>query len=202
MGAAWKAQDPSRLMFSQRMAVKTTAAAARPGHAQVLTSELGRMAPSSIRLMKTPSGGMYMANATNAQSVVGYVGSQSVTLGQNTLVFPAFGNNFAAVTLTAMDQKPLTQSTKLLFTLVGKVENQDMGWNADRTSVGSQWGHGPTVAEGIPATVTLKTRDARHVWALDGTGKRTQEVPATAANGSLTFTVGPQFQTLWYEIGE
>jgi len=27
-------------------------------------------------------------------------------------------------------------------------------------------------------------------------------VPATFANGSLTFTVGPQFKTLWYEVGE
>ena len=123
-------------------------------------------------------------------------------LGANTLAFPAFGNNFAAIMLTAMDQQPLAQSHKMLLTLAGKVENQDMGWNADRTSVGDKWGHGPTVAEGIPATVTLKTRDARHVWALDGTGKRVGDVPAAFANGALTFTVGPQFKTLWYEIGE
>ena len=196
IGTVWKAQGSP--LFSQRMAVKTMAAA----HAQAMTAVLGRMAPSSIRLVKSPSGGMYMANSADAQSVTGYVGGQTVTLGQNTLTFPAFGNNFAAATLTAMDQKPLAQSRRLLLTLVGKVENQDMGWNAGRTSVGDKWGHGPTVAEGIPAMVTLKTRDARHVWALDGTGKRVGDVPATFANGSLTFTVGPQFKTLWYEVGE
>ena len=155
----------------------------------------------AVAVGKTSAGALYMANAPAAQAVAGFVGGQTVTLGQNTLTFPAFGNNFAAMTLTAMDQKPLAQSRRMLLTLVGKVENQGMGWNADRTSVGDQWGHGPTVAEGIPATVTLKTDAARHVWALDGTGKRVGDVPATFANGTLTFTVGPQFKTLWYEVG-
>jgi hypothetical protein len=172
--------------------------------ATVLTSALQRYmtAKAPIALVKNASGGQYLAVSPAAQSVTGYVGGQTVTLGRNTLAFPAFGNNFAAVALTAMDQHPLAQSRKMLLTLAGKVENQDMGWNAARTSVGSQWGHGPTVAEGIPATVTLKTNAARHVWALDGTGKRVGDVPATYANGRLTFTVGPQFKTLWYEIGE
>ena len=119
-----------------------------------------------------------------------------------TMTFPSFGNNFAAGTLTAMDRRPTFESHKLLLTLVGKIENQDMVWNADRTSVGNQWGHGPTVAEGVPATVTIKTADLRHVWALDPTGTRAEPVPATYQNGALTFTVGARYKTLWYEIGE
>ena len=127
-----------------------------------------------------------------------------VTLGDSTLTFPAFGNNFAAMTLTAMDQKPLNQSRHVLLTLVGKVENTGMVWNADRTSISDQWGHGPILAEGIPATVVLKTdgTPGRQVWALDATGKRSMAVSVTAAKGSLNFTVGPQFKTLWYEIGD
>ena len=153
-----------------------------------------------LRVLQTAFGGQYQATLSSGDCVVGYVGGQTVKLGQNTLTFPAFGNNFAAVTLTAMDEKPTAQSQKLLLTLVGKVENQDMGWNADRTSVGSRWGHGPTVAEGVPATVSLQTDGPRSVWALDGTGKHTEKVSATYANGTLTFTVGPQFKTLWYAV--
>jgi len=89
---------------------------------------------------------------------------------------------------------------KLLLTLVGKVENQGMGWNADRTSVGDQWGQGPTLAEGIPAAVSLKTDGPRTVWALDGTGKHSQRVPAAYANGSLTFAAGPEYRTVWYAV--
>ena len=158
-------------------------------------------AAPAVALGRNAAGALYTANAPAALAFAGFVGGQTVTLGQNTLTFPAFGNGFAAMTLTAMDQRPLAQSGRVLLTLAGKVENQGMVWNADRTSVGDQWGHGPTVAEGIPATVALKTNAARHVWALDGAGKRAGEVPITFANGTLTFTVGPQFQTLWYEVG-
>ena len=153
-----------------------------------------------ITTLKTASSSQYLALSGSTQTVVGYVGGQTVTLGENTLMFPAFGNNFASMTLTAMDQEPIALSQKLLLTLVGKVENQGMGWNADRTSVGDQWGQGPTVAEGIPATVTLKTNGPRTVWALDGTGAHTQSVPSVYAHGTLTFTVGPQFKTLWYGV--
>ena len=164
------------------------------------------------------SGAQYIAASASTYSLVGYVGGTTVDVAARifhvknqqatnvkaaTFTFPRFGNNFAAVTLTAMDQKTIASSRHILLTFVGKVENQGMGWNAVRTSVGDQWGQGPTLAEGIPATVTLQTDGgARHVWALDGTGKRVEEVPATYANGRLTFTVGPQFKTLWYEIGE
>ncbi len=202
MGAFWEAAPPDQnvAIFQRSISVSRALSLAQTQSAWMVRASV-RSAPRSLSVSKT-AGGRYLATSPSAQSIVGYVGGQTVTLGQNTLIFPAFGNNFAAVTLTAMDQKPIAQSRKMLLTLVGKVENQDMGWNASRTSVGSQWGHGPTVAEGIPATVTLKTSAARHVWALDGTGRRVGDVPATFANDALTFTVGPQFKTLWYEIGE
>ncbi len=215
-GAAWK--PFSAPFFLRRLALttkplsngeKNTVVARQLPKGTVLIPWIGsRILPKvppqthTLTVSKTSAGGQYRAVSPKAASVVGFVGGQTVTLGDCTLTFPKFGNNFAAVTLTPTDGKPLAQSRRLLLTLAGKVENQDMGWNADRTSVGDHWGHGPTVAEGIPATVTFHTTVARHVWALDGTGKRVQEVPAAFANGVLTFTVGPQYKTLWYEVGE
>jgi hypothetical protein len=35
---------------------------------------------------------------------------------------------------------------------------------------------------------------------LDGTGRHSHVVPSSYANGTLTFTVGPQYQTLWYAV--
>ncbi len=173
--------------------------------------------PDIPQVTTSKSGAQYMAAGASAYCLAGYVGGTTadvnallyrvknrpnVDVTVASFTFPTFGNNFAAMTLTAMDQKPIPQSRRLLLTLVGKVENQGMGWNADRASVGDQWGHGPVMAEGVPATVSLKTDGgARHVWALDSTGKRATEVPATYAKGVLTFTVGPQFKTLWYEVG-
>jgi hypothetical protein len=109
--------------------------------------------------------------------------------------------NFAVLTLNAVDGRPLATSGRLLLTAAGNVENSGMGWNADHTSVGTQWGRAPTLCEGIGARVTLATtaRSAK-VHSLDGAGARTGEVPASLAGGKLTFDIGPRFKTLWYEI--
>jgi hypothetical protein len=156
--------------------------------------------PPSISVSGSGSDAQFLMDGYFATALTGYVGGRTITFRFGSMTFPVFGNNFAAVTLTPMDQYDATMSQKLLLTLVGKVENQNVVWNANRTSVGNQWGQGPTVAEGIPATVTLKTDGPRTVWALNGTGKHSQQVPAAYANGILTFTVGPQYQTLWYAV--
>lgn len=188
-GGVWKKAD----IFKTRLALLTPARA----FDIPLTSPAAALVAS-----KTPSGAQYAAATPAAQSVVGFVGGQTIALGPATLTFPNFGNGFAAVTLTAMDEKPLASSQKMLLTLVGKVENNGMVWNKERTSVGDQWGTGPTMAEGIPATVTLTTDGPRKVYALDGTGKRATEVKTEYAGGKLTFTVGPQFKTVWYEVAK
>jgi len=200
-GAAWKAAGPDNpSLFAHRLAVSLDTASNPTGMILAVKEPFSGSSRPRILSISSADGNQYAAVSPAAQSAVGYVGGHTVTLGDNKLAFPEFGNNFAAVTLTAMDQNLLSGSQKLLLTLVGKVENQGMGWNADRTSVGDQWGQGPTVAEGVPATVTLKTDSPRSVWALDGTGRHSQRVPAAYANGILTFTVGPQYQTLWYAV--
>jgi len=110
-------------------------------------------------------------------------------------------NNFAALTLNAVDGKPVGKSGRLLLVAVGNVENTDMGWNADHTSVNTKWGHAPTICEGIAARIALDTT-AKHaqVYALDGSGAHTAEVPVTLASGKLSFEIGPRFKTVWYEI--
>jgi hypothetical protein len=47
--------------------------------------------------------------------------------------------------------------------------------------------------------LTLDAKAAR-VHALDGNGARAGEVPAKLAAGKLSFEIGPQFKTLWYEF--
>ena len=133
---------------------------------------------------------MYLSKSPDAVCLVGYVGGQQFDADDLTANFPAFGNDFASVTLTTMDRKPIRSSGRMLLTLVRKVENQDMVWNAQRTNVGSHWGHGPTIAEGIPATVTIAAVGTLHVWALDGAGSRIEPVPAKVEGGKLASPSG------------
>ncbi len=64
---------------------------------------------------------------------------------------------------------------------------------------GEDWGKGPFLVEGVPATLTLPAKSAR-CWALDERGERAREVPVQTVDSGVSITVGPQYQTVWYEI--
>ncbi|MDR3710347.1 MAG: hypothetical protein P4L33_18775 [Capsulimonadaceae bacterium] len=156
----------------------------------------------TVRVVKFPSGPVYVATSSRALVMTGFVGGQTGTSGPVTLSFPAFGDNFASLTIIGRDGKALSESRSLLVTIAGRTEKAGQIWNEAHNSVGKDWGSGPALAEGIPATVTLANANVKHVWALDPTGARAKAVPVTVSGGQTTFTIGPEYRTVWYELGE
>ena len=144
---------------------------------------------------------VFTADSACSKAAVGLLGGQTVELSGWSVKHAGDAPAFAALTLTAMDERDTARSRSLLLTAVGRVENTGMHWNAARNSVGKEWGTGPTLAEGVPAVITLRTqaRTAK-VHALDATGKRRSVVDGNLADGILSFTIGPDRKTLWYEI--
>jgi len=144
---------------------------------------------------------LYTVDAPAAKAVVGRCTGQTTKLDGAEFAVKANERNFAALALNAADGKPLAQSRRLLLVAAGNVENTGMGWNEDHTSVGTKWGAAPTVCEGITAAVTLTTQaKAAKVFALDGSGTRAGEVPASISKGRLSFDISPKYKTLWFEI--
>lgn len=145
-----------------------------------------------------------IVTSTEAQAVIGFVGGKRTELrgvSSLTVTVEPTPRSFAALTLAAMDGKRMDESASLLLTAVDKVENPGLVWNADRTFAANAWANGPTMAEAVTATITLETKAKTIVvYALDGTGKRKATVPSRLANGTLSFGIGPQYKTLWYEI--
>jgi hypothetical protein len=77
-----------------------------------------------------------------------------------------------------------------------------MQWNDDRTSVGANWGEGPTTVNGVAVRITISAgQKAKKVFALDARGNRMREVHGKITeDGSVSLSLGPEFKTLWYEI--
>jgi hypothetical protein len=114
---------------------------------------------------------------------------------------PTTETNWASIAIAALDGKSIDESERILLVAAGRVENTNMGWNEDRTSVSNRWGTEPTVAEGIPANIIFTTIDDLRVQSLDGTGMPKGEVPCHAwEDRGTTFTIGPEYKTLWYLI--
>jgi len=160
------------------------------------TSDTGQ-----IRWNRAPA--LFSIDTPRSKAIMGSLGGREARLRELRIAQPPSQNNFASYALSSLDGAEIARSKRLLFVAAGKVENVAMGWNLDRTSVGNEWGKGPTQAEGIMADVEIVTglREAR-VWALDVTGARRIEVPSRLQQAVLRFSISPQWQTLWYEIAE
>ena len=145
--------------------------------------------------------GLFTLDSPRSKVAVGFLGGTSTRWSEWRVTMPPTHSNWGAFSLSSLDGREISSSQKILLTAVGKAENLNMGWNADRSSVGSQWGTGPTQVEGLTAfiRITSDLRSAR-VWALDATGARKVGVGSTLRNGLLTFDISPDYQTVWYEI--
>jgi len=187
---AWARQaGTANALLTRRLALDLGKSAATPLSAGGTTLSLTRDDPKTAR---------FTADAPAAQVVAGFVAGQTVRLGGATFTFGPSVNDFAALTLTAMDSKPLAHSQCLLLTLLDRIQNTGQQWAADRRQL-TRWGHGPTLADGILVTASVPADGPRRIYALDATGGRGQEVPTAFHDGLVTFAAGSD-KTLWYEI--
>jgi hypothetical protein len=129
----------------------------------------------------------------------GIVGGSNFLLNGVRLKIGAVERDYAVVVLTSLDGAPLDQTKRALFAAVGSAQNLGMKWNEARTSVGNAWGTGPTQVNGIPVELTLPRGGAK-VFALDGRGERTREVPAVSGSRGAQFQLSGEYRTLWYEV--
>jgi hypothetical protein len=153
-----------------------------------------------VRLVTAPLGQVLIIDSSAAAAAVGYLGGATIDAGALRVTCPRFGRDFASVTAVALDNRPLPESTRVLVTLAARASNQGIAWNESRTSLGKNWGHGPTIAERVPATVTLAGLVNCKVYALAPNGTRAKPVTAETEDGTLTFTVQPDDRTMQYEI--
>ena len=146
-----------------------------------------------------PAAARFVADAPGAKAVTGFVGGQTVTFTGASVTFGALPNGFGALTLTALDRRPLAHSARALLTFVTRTQNTGQVWNAARTLLTTP-GSGPILVDGAAASVSLQTDGPRRVYALDVTGQRGAEVPSKYHDGRLAFSVGPAQKTIWYAI--
>ncbi len=110
-------------------------------------------------------------------------------------------NDWGVLLATAMDGRDFSSPGRILVTTLGQEENSDQHWlNAQKTTIGRNFGTAPVRIEGVGARLTLPVPAGRvTAWALDAQGGRKAEVPVSGT-AQATIEVGEQYQTLWYEI--
>lgn len=157
-------------------------------------------AAKPVRIVSAAQGKVYVIDTDQAAAITGFIGGGKADAGALRVSCERFGNDFASVSAVALDRRPLRNSSHILVTVVARASNQGIVWNDAHNSVGKHWGHGPTIAEHVPATITLLGAGGEKVFPLKPDGTRQAALDADSDGGALTFTVGADDRTLHYEI--
>lgn len=199
---AWSKTDPDgkpiRYLTAQSgMEFSPQKSVAQP-QMQNMTASQKQVAVLQVRSVH--GGGIFVTASDHAIVVVGQIGEQKIQAGHLNIDCKKFEKNFAAMTLTAMDQKPITKSKSMLLTVVAQARNKNMKWNDAHTSVSQNWGKSPTQVLGVPADLSIKMDRKLKVFTLDGKGQRVKQIRTQYENGKLKFSISSKDQTLWYEL--
>ena len=160
--------------------------------------------------------GMYIVRTENTKFFTGFPAGRTIDwgdgisfeVGQTKLGWTTMtmvskkGNGFARRATALLIATGFTKQTGQVIT--AEPEKGENGAGAPKLihSRGDDWGTGPMLNEGIPATVKLASKARRtRCWALDGRGRRMKKVPVTKAeDGCAVIAIAPDYKTIWYEI--
>lgn len=141
---------------------------------------------------------VYKVNAPAARIAAGYIGGKNTELGSVTIQMDETDYNWATISLTSLDGKPVEESSKILLVAAGRAENTVWKWDEKFTTLGGDWGSAPSRAEGIPAKIILRDMDKFTVHSLDAAGNKVAEIKVSKKGSDSSFNIGSQHKTLWY----
>jgi hypothetical protein len=149
------------------------------------------------------SEGVMTIDTPRSKAFIGKIKGDAIKLTNVTFEPGRNRQDWAAITVTAMDGRDIGSSGRILITATGDAENTGMRWGDPQkyTLAGGDWGTAPSLVEVIPAKITLPVPAGKtKVWSLDGRGLRAAEVAVSEAGRSAVIDIGPPAQTLWYEV--
>lgn len=116
---------------------------------------------------------------------------------------------YCSVSASAMDERNLTASRRILVLHITNVLNTDMTFTNAKMTDTTKWGKLPYLAKCGSVKIELQNENPNlRLYALASDGSRLRQVPATYANGTYTFIAqvapgeGKDAPTMMYELSD
>jgi hypothetical protein len=144
---------------------------------------------------------MLLASPRSAGVVGSLKEGETIDLGSVRIIPGTTRQNWATINATVMEGADFEHAKRILITATGLAENTGMKWkDAQKSSVGTDWGHAPSLVEGISAKIGVPFQKGARAWSLDARGQRQTEIRAKRGTGKTEIEISPAQQTLWWEI--
>jgi hypothetical protein len=144
--------------------------------------------PSKIEWSIEDSRGLYVAKGD-----AGVLAGHTNRFGQVTDDIRIDDPSYAVITMTSLDDMPVSSAKNILITACGRCENTGMKFSEDRRTVGRNWGESPVRIETVTGTVALPPGQWK-CEALGPDGMPQSEVPISEG----VLKLSPEYGTLWY----
>jgi hypothetical protein len=100
--------------------------------------------------------------------------------------------------MSSLTDKRIEESDNILLTTVGRAVNTGAKFNGEQML---DYGQPPILIEVIEVDISLKTEySTLKVWTVNAEGFYAGAIPATYENGTLKFTLGKEFPSMYYLI--
>jgi len=143
--------------------------------------------------------GLVTVETGRSQALIGFIPANAKSLKN---LSADISTQFAAIVLSSLDAKSLSQSAKMLLTAGSRVTNTGLKWNDAHTRTANQ-GESPSLIEPVSGTVVLRAIQAAKAVtasALDGAGHPIgQPIQAQKTPAGWTLPIGTPVTT-WYVI--
>ncbi|MGA2030807.1 MAG: cellulase family glycosylhydrolase [Thermoguttaceae bacterium] len=151
-----------------------------------------------------PGAGYFTVSTPRSKLFSGFVRGRSFDLGGVVLKIGATRLDWATLSLVCRDGAGFDRPGRILVAATGLAQNQGAAIQRlgdDKATLGDQWGQQPELCEGVAAEILLPVAAAGvRFYPLDESGRRRAAVPVEAWRGQTLLRLGPQHQTVWYEV--
>jgi hypothetical protein len=149
----------------------------------------------------TPDGkGVVTEETARTQALIGFLRARRPSVMN---LAADVDNEFAAIVLASIDDRPIARASRLLLTTGSRVTNTGLRWNAEGTRVAQQGG-APSLIERVTGRVTVRGLAGRvtgvTATALDGAGKPTgTPIVGRRTAAGWVLSIGTP-ATTWYVV--
>jgi hypothetical protein len=146
--------------------------------------------------------GLLTYNTRRSKGLVGFADNKTVILDNISFRPGTTRLGWCTLGLTLTRGEVVTNDCTALIVASGWWENTGQVWkDANKNSVGNQWGTAPVLAEVVPFTLTLPVA-TNHVrlWSLDERGQRKAQLPVSGTAAGTVITVDTNAASLWFEL--
>lgn len=143
--------------------------------------------------------GLVTVDTPFSQALIGFVKANKKSVSN---LSANIQNDFCSITLSSLDQSPISNASKLLLITGAKVENSGQTWNENRTKIAKR-GNAPSLIEVVSGEITLTNLENAtevQVTPLDGSGNPSGiHITAIKSGSKWKFPIGKDVTT-WYTI--